>query len=131
MILLDTHAFIWWHEGNPRLSARAKLVIEHEHQAGQVMASSLTCWEIALLVERRKLFLSEEVQVWIAAIETQRHVRFIPVDNQIAITSVQLPAGLSKDPADRIIVATAMLLNIPIVTVDRTIRAYPHVQTIW
>lgn len=131
MILLDTHAFVWWHEADLRLSAHARHVIEQEQQTGQVSVSSLTCWEIALLIERGKLILSEEVSTWIATIEAQRHVQFIPVDNLIAITSVQLPAGLTRDPADHIIVATAMLLNIPVVTADRTIRAYPHVQSIW
>ncbi len=131
MILLDTHTFVWWHEVDLRLSASARLVIEQEQQTGQVMVSSLSCWEIALLVDRGKLVLSEDIHAWIATIEAQRSVDFIPVDNLIAIASVQLPAGLSRDPADRIIVATAMLRNIPLVTVDRTIRAYPHVQTIW
>lgn len=82
MIMLDTHALVWWREKSPRLSQHAKSAIAR-------------------------------------------------VDNRIAVASIQLPAGLPKDPADRIIVATAIQLSIPIVTADHKMRAYPHVQTIW
>jgi PIN domain nuclease of toxin-antitoxin system len=82
-------------------------------------------------VSRGKVRLSEEIRTWLAAIQVLRHVHFIPVDNNIAVTSIYLPGRLNNDPADRIIVATAMLLNVPIVTKDAQIKAYPHVQTIW
>jgi PIN domain nuclease of toxin-antitoxin system len=131
MILLDTHAFIWWANFDPRLSANAMWAIETELQSGLVGISSFSCWEIALLVSRGRIHLSDEIRVWLARIESMRPVRFIPVDNNIAVSSIYLPAGLNNDPADRIIVATAMLLNVPLVTTDARMRAYPHVQTIW
>ncbi|MDR7052423.1 PIN domain nuclease of toxin-antitoxin system [Duganella sp. 3397] len=131
MILLDTHALIWWFEGSPRLSLAAKAAIENARRLSRVTISSLSCWEIALLNAHGRIDLSAELHDWITAIEKLRRVRFIPVNNDIAIASVELPGQFHKDPADRIIVATAITMNIPLVTVDQKIRAYPHVQTIW
>jgi PIN domain nuclease of toxin-antitoxin system len=58
-------------------------------------------------------------------------VSFVPVDNDIAVKSIELPGEFHKDPADRIIVATARKLGAPLVTVDDRIRSYPHVRTLW
>ena len=131
MIMLDTHALVWWRNGSARLSHNAKAAIAHETQSGNIVMSAFSFWEIAMLVEHRRLILSPDVVSWLAAVEAIDRMRFIPVDNRIALASVQLPAGMPKDPADRIIVATAMLLDIPVVTADQKMQAYPHVQTIW
>ena len=131
MIMLDTHALIWWRDSSARLSRNAKTAITQEAQGGKIGISAFSFWEIALLVEHNRLRLPLDLASWMAAVEAIDRMRFIPVDNEIAVTSVQLPPGLHKDPADRIIVATAMLLDIPIVTADQKIHAYPHVQTIW
>lgn len=131
MILLDTHALIWWFEGSPKLSLAAKAAIENAQRLSRVTISSLSCWEIALLNAHGRIHLSAELHTWIAAIQKLRRVRFIPVDNHIAVASVELPGQFHKDPADRIIVATAITMNIPVVTVDHKIRASPHVRTIW
>src|SRR5574340_1068965 len=58
-------------------------------------------------------------------------VRFVPVDNQVAVKSPELPGEFHKDPADRMIVATARRFAAPLVTADEKIRGYPHVKTIW
>ncbi|ELX11186.1 PIN domain-containing protein [Janthinobacterium sp. HH01] len=131
MIMLDTHALIWWRDSSARLSPTATAAIAQEVQGGKIGISAFSFWEIALLVEHNRLRLPLDLASWVAAVEAIDRMRFIPVDNEIAVTSVRLPPGLHKDPADRIIVATAMLLDIPIVTADRKIHAYPHVQTIW
>ncbi|TYQ07150.1 UNVERIFIED_ORG: PIN domain nuclease of toxin-antitoxin system [Zoogloea ramigera] len=131
MILLDTHALIWWFEGSPKLSLAAKAAIENAQRLSRVTISSLSCWEIALLNAHGRIHLSTELHNWIKAIQKLRRVRFIPVDNHIAVASVELPGQFHKDPADRIIVATALTMNIPLVTIDQKIRAYPHVRTIW
>lgn len=130
MILLDTHALIWWFEGSPKLSLAAKAAIENAQRLSRVTISSLSCWEIALLNAHGRIHLSTELHNWIKAIQKLRRVRFIPVDNHIAVASVELPGQFHKDPADRIIVATALTMNIPLVTIDQKIRAYPHVRTI-
>jgi PIN domain nuclease of toxin-antitoxin system len=131
MIMLDTHTLVWWRNSSAKLSHSAKAAIAQEAQRGNIVVSAFSFWEIAWLVEHSRLILPLNLARWRAAVEALDHMHFVPVDNQIAVASVQLPAGLHKDPADRIIVATAMLLNIPIVTADQKMHAYPHVQTIW
>jgi PIN domain nuclease of toxin-antitoxin system len=71
------------------------------------------------------------VKDWLAKSEALPFVNFIPVDNAIAIKSVDLPEPLHQDPADRIIIATALILGFPLVTKDRGITKYPHVRTVW
>ena len=131
MIVLDTHALVWWVSGDSALSKKAKSAIERERDGGAIVVSSISAWEIAMLVLRKKLFLSMEVGSWLAMAAQIEALRFFPVDTEIAIKSADLPGEFHKDPADRIIVATARKLAAPLVTKDERIRAYAHVKTIW
>ena len=83
------------------------------------------------LVAKGRLELSMDVESWVAKSEALPFLHFIPVDNAIAMKSVRLLDPLHRDPADRIIIATAMQLGFPLVTRDRRILAYPHVSTVW
>ena len=131
MIVLDTHALVWWVTGDPTLSKKAKSAIERELVGGEILVSSISAWEIAMLVEREKLVLSMDVGSWLAAVADIEAVRFVPVDPEIAVKSVELPGEFHKDPADRMIVATARKFSVSLVTKDEKIRAYAHVRTIW
>ena len=131
MIVLDTHALVWWVTGDPTLSRKAKTTIERELDGGEILVSSISAWEIAMLVEREKLILSMDVGSWLAAVANIEAVRFVSVDPEIAIKSVELPGEFHKDPADRMIVATARKFSVSLVTKDEKIRAYAHVRTIW
>ncbi len=131
MIVLDTHALVWWVAGDSTLSKKAKAAIERELSGGEIIVSAISAWEIAMLVEREKLVLSMDVGSWLATVSGVGAVRFMPVDTEIAIKSVDLPGDFHKDPADRMIVATARKLAVPLVTKDEKIRSYAHVKTIW
>lgn len=131
MIVLDTHALVWWVSGDPTLSKKAKAAIERELVGGDILVSSISAWEIAMLVEREKLVLSMDVGSWLTAASAIEAVRFIPVDVEIAGKSVELPGEFHKDPADRMIVATARKFAVSLVTKDEKIRSYAHVKTIW
>ena len=131
MIVLDTHALVWWVAGDSTLSKKAKAAIERELSGGEIIVSAISAWEIAMLVEREKLVLSMDVGSWLATVSGVGAVRFMPVDTEIAIKSVDLPGNFHKDPADRMIVATARKLAVPLVTKDEKIRSYAHVKTIW
>ena len=131
MIVLDTHALVWWVSGDGALSKKAKTAIARELDGGQIVISAISAWEIAMLVEREKLVLSMDVGSWLATASEIEAVRFMPVDSEIGVKSVELPGEFHKDPADRMIVATARRLAAPLVTRDEKIRAYPHVKTIW
>lgn len=132
MIILDTHALIWWASGETvQLSAPAQAAIARELDGGQIVVSSISAWELAMLVAKDRIALSMDVAEWLACVNQIESVSFVPVDNSIAVKSTELPGEFHKDPADRMIVATARKLAAPLVTADEKIRAYPHVRTIW
>lgn len=131
MIVLDTHALVWWVNGDETLSEKAKAAIEQEMVGGEIIVSAISAWEIAMLVEREKLVLTMDVGSWLATVAEIDAMRFMPVDVEIAMKSVELPGEFHKDPADRMIVATARKLAAPLVTKDEKIRAYTHVKTVW
>ena len=131
MIVLDTHVLVWWVTGDPALSKKAKAAIKREQAGGDIVVSCISAWEIAMLVKRDRLVLSMDVSSWLAAVTQIDAVRLVPVDVEVATKSVELPGEFHKDPADRMIVATARKLAAPLVTKDNRIRAYAHVKTIW
>ncbi|MCG1042678.1 type II toxin-antitoxin system VapC family toxin [Mycetohabitans sp. B8] len=131
MIVVDTHALVWWASGDDALSNKAKAAIERELDGGQIIVSAISAWEIAMLVEREKLVLSMDVASWLTTVCAIDAVRFVPVDVEIGLKSIALPGEFHQDPADRMIVATARKLAVPLVTRDEKIRVYKHVKTIW
>lgn len=131
VIVLDTHALVWWVGQDETLTKKAKAAIERELDGGHIIVSAISAWEIAMLVEREKLVLSMDVGSWLATVAEIEAVHFLPVDIDIATKSVALPGEFHKDPADRMIVATARKLAAPLVTKDEKIRACKHVKTIW
>ena len=132
MIVLDTHTLIWWASGDvEQLSAAALQAIERELDDGQIFVSSISAWELSMLVAKGRIALSMDVAEWLSYVDDIEAVSFVPVDNEIAVKSTELPGEFHKDPADRLIVATARKLAAPLVTADEKIRAYQHVRTIW
>ena len=131
MIVLDTHTWIWYVSNPELLSKRAKRSIEAALKLKEIFISSISVWEVALLVASKRLELTMNIVDWIAKSEAFPFFHFVPVDNAIALKSVNLPEPLHKDPADRIIIATAMVMGVPVVSKDEKILNYPHVQTIW
>lgn len=131
MIVLDTHAWVFFISNPELLSQRAKECLDAAVEKKNIIISSISVWEIALLIAKKRLILTLKLNDWIAKSEMLTFFKFIPVDNSIAIKSVYLPQPLHSDSADRIIIATAISLGTPIVTKDEKILNYPHVQTIW
>lgn len=132
MIVLDTHALLWWANGErAQLSAAAASAIDAEMDGGQILVSSMSAWELAMLVERGRVALSMDVASWLDTLSRIDAVQIVPVDSEIAVKSVQLPGDFHKDPADRIIVATARKFAAPLVSADEKIRSYPHVRAVW
>jgi len=132
LILLDTHAWVWWVADPDRLSTPAADVLARaREQEEPVYLSSISVWEVAMLVEKGRLELTMDVADWVAHSEAVPWIEFVPVTNHLALRSVRLPDGLHPDPADRLIVATARYLGVPLVTRDRKLQDYPHVRTLW
>jgi len=132
LIVLDTHAWVWWLSRPERLPEPARAAIGESLDDGTpVHVSAISAWEVALLVERGRLELTMEVTDWISRAESAPEVRFVPVDHRVGLRAVQLPCFPHKDPADRMIVATALDLGAALVTADRRLQDYTPVATIW
>lgn len=101
-----------------------------DNQAEGIGISLICCWEVAKLVEVGRLSLSQPVSQWIEAALTAPGTRLLDFTLPIAIESTQLPQPFHRDPADQILVATARVLDIPILTADDKILKYPHVKTL-
>ena len=84
-----------------------------------------------MLVARNRLEFTMDVRDWVARSEALPFLHFVPVDNLIALRSVALPEPFNKDPADRLIVATALTMGASLATADRRMLKYRHVKTIW
>lgn len=132
MIVLDTHALVWWVNDPSALSDVARSEIDAVIRGGgEVCVSCISSWEITLLSARDRLQLTLDVRDWLARCESLPFLRFVPVDNAIAVESVRLPDFPHADPADRIITATAFSLGAALVTKDEKLRGYRRLKTVW
>ncbi|HEU0054691.1 MAG TPA: type II toxin-antitoxin system VapC family toxin [Longimicrobium sp.] len=129
VIVIDTHIWIWWVDGNSRLSP-AHLRALQEYEATGIGVSAISCWEIAKLVEYGRIHLSHPVQEWLDAALSYPGIELLPLSPTVAVAATTLPEGFHKDPADQIIVATARVLDCPLLTADEKILAYQHVRTL-
>lgn len=133
MIVLDTHTLIWWVSNKEKLSKPAYQAIEQElnNKDGQILVSSITPWEISLLVDKGRITLTMELQEWLRTVSEIENLNFIPIDNEVAVQSVRLPGDFHPDPADRMITALSRHYSAPLVTSDSKIQNYKYVKTIW
>jgi PIN domain nuclease of toxin-antitoxin system len=131
MIVLDTHAWIWFISNPDLLSKRAKEAATAAAKDKNILISSISAWELVRLVSKNRLKLTIDATDWIAKSESLPFIQFVPVTNSIAVKSVNLPAPFHPDPADRIIVATALSMGAPLVTKDKKLLGSGLVKTIW
>lgn len=130
MILLDTNALIWWSTAPEKLSRKARKTIEDVIKKEEILISSISVWEVFLLMRKNKVGFSIDVDSWLDKLESLPFIRFVPIDNKIASQSVKLDFE-NSDPADRIIIATALNMGAKLVTSDKKILNYQKVQSVW
>jgi PIN domain nuclease of toxin-antitoxin system len=129
MIVLDTHAWIWWAHGDEQLTTtQVDAILANEKDV--IGISAISCWKVAKLVEYKRLVLPCVLQDCFEQALHYPGIRLISLTPEIVIESTQLPGEFHRDPADQIIVATARMHNCPLVTADSKIQSYPYVQTI-
>ena len=131
MIVLDTHVLVWWVSGSGRLSVRAKRAIDQGLRRSPAVVSTISVLEIATAVRRGRLELELPVDQWLADLRALPELEFQPVSAEIAELAGSFDEATPGDPADRIIVATALTLRAKLVTADERLRESPRVVTVW
>ena len=131
MIVIDTHVWLWWVSDPAQLSDPARQAIDAAALRHELFVSTISAWEVAMLVEKGRLTLTLDVRDWIARSEALPFLTFAPLTNVVAVEAVRLPNFPHADPADRIIAATTLSLGAALVSKDEKLRGYPPLRTIW
>ena len=134
MVLLDTCAIIWMVQEEPMAPA-ALSAIRRAAATGSLAVSPVSAWEVGLLATRRRqpLTFRPTPLTWIGRLLARPGIRAVPLPHDVAVGAALLPGELHGDPADRLLIATARDLGVPIVTRDRRILDYAeqgHVDVI-
>ena len=129
--LLYTHAWIWWNIHPQRLSKKVVNLIMDTRKYEELLLSVISPWEFSKLLEKGRLGISCDPELWISEALDMTGLRVIPLTPTIAYRSTALPKPCPNDPADQIIIATAREEKATIITKDEQIIQYKHVQTFW
>lgn len=119
--LLDTHAWVWWICGDPRLTARERNALDNLPPSERPVLAEISLWEVAMLVERGRLELDMDLEHWLAVASAPATVELARVTPAVAAEVARLPDKFHRDPADRLIVATARVRKLRVLTRDRKI----------
>ena len=122
--MLDTHVLIWLAGGERKLGRKAHALIDRHWQAGTVAVSALSFWEAGMLQARRRLSLPMSARQWRDELLVAGLTE-LPLDGAIAVRALDL-SGLPDDPADRFIVATALLHEASLLTADERLLDWRH-----
>ncbi|MBM3806911.1 MAG: type II toxin-antitoxin system VapC family toxin [Acidimicrobiia bacterium] len=117
--LLDTHAWVWWVAGSDRLDRRTLNRLDRLPASQRPLVSAISLWEAAMLVALGRLALRTSFDAWIARAAAPATIEILPITPEVAMEVARLPDTCHRDPADRIIVATARVHQLPVVTLDR------------
>jgi len=128
MIVLDTHAWLWWISKPSELSRTARQRIGAETRLG---VSAISCLEVATLVAKGRISLDRDPLDWLEQAVAVRKVELLPLTPAVSVKATQLGNDFPGDPADRVITATAILESAPLITKDSKIRDYAGVNTVW
>ena len=125
MLLLDTHIWYWYVQADTaRFSRRIQPVIEAAALRDDVAVSVISVWELAMLEAANRIDLELDVRAWAARALSFPGVRLQNLSPSIAIESTRLPGDIHRDPADRLLIATARLSGASLVTSDDRIIDY-------
>jgi PIN domain nuclease of toxin-antitoxin system len=133
LVLLDTHAWVWLLNGDPKLNPKAVKAIERSLSEEAVLLSAISPWEVAMLVSKGRLTLDRDVGEWVGTAASIPGIRLEPISPEIAVASTRLPGNIHPDPADRLIAATARHLGALLITDDQLLLDYDtagHLKTL-
>jgi PIN domain nuclease of toxin-antitoxin system len=120
--VLDTHVWIWWMLGDPRLPVRERRVLDDLPSGQRPGLCDISLWEVAMLVQLGRLRLDDGLEDWLRIAASSAAVDVIPISGAVVAEMNRLPATFHQDPADRLIVATARARGMPLATHDARIR---------
>ena len=119
--LLDTHAWMWWVDGDRRLGRRVRDALDHLSPDDRPVLCDISLWEAATLASLRRVSLRPSTRAWLRAAADSNIVHLTRLTPEVAAEVADLPASFHRDPADRIIVATSRVMGRPLLTRDRRI----------
>ncbi|MCB9784261.1 MAG: type II toxin-antitoxin system VapC family toxin [Candidatus Omnitrophica bacterium] len=129
MILLDTHVWVWWVQKDRRLKEDVFGCLD-SLQPGEIRISAISCWEVATLHNLNRVSFSTSLEEWMHKAVKSPGLLIEPLTPEIAVESANLPDPFHRDPADRIIVATARTLDCQLLTEDRKVLEYEFVRSL-
>ncbi|MFH1038374.1 MAG: type II toxin-antitoxin system VapC family toxin [PVC group bacterium] len=129
--VLDTHVWVWWNMHPQKLSAKVRSLLSAPARYEELLLSAISPWEFSKLLEKGRIGISCNPEEWIAEALDMPKLRLVPLSPTVAYRSTSLPQPFNGDPADQIIVATAREENATILTIDKIIRKYRHVRSLW
>jgi PIN domain nuclease of toxin-antitoxin system len=131
VILVDTHALVWWFTDPDRLSRPARQALRRTSPSRPACASAITLFEIATMLRRGRLKVRVDMGEWLAALRSLPELSILPVTEAVACRAGLLAEALPGDPADRLIVATTLEAGGRLVTADQSLRDSGVVETVW
>ena len=130
MILVDTHVVVWLAFAQDRISRKAKTAIDAARKDADGLAiSDITLFELATLTSKGRVRLDISLESFLQEVEFRFVV--LPITGRVCARAIGLPPSYPKDPADRIIGATAMVEGLSLLTADREIHKSKVLRTIW
>ena len=129
-LLLDTHILLWWRQAETQRMKRSQVLAlqSAERRGVPVSISAITLRELAQAADRGRIAVRVPIEDWLSEIESHPLIEVLPLTARIAAASVQLPEGFHPDPADQIIVATALVYGLRLLTMDDRIRTWGKVR---
>ena len=123
-LLLDTHVWLWFAEKNDAITPKIKSLIEQAADSGELFLAPISIWEVAMLTAHQKVTLTLPCLEWVEKSLKHMNMQLVPLSAKIAIESCYLPGLFHGDPADRLIVATARVEDLSLLTKDHKIQRY-------
>jgi PIN domain nuclease of toxin-antitoxin system len=124
-LLLDTHIALWLDSGDDRLRGSTRDLIDHcRSGGGTILLSAVSAWEIALLVDTGRIELDIPVEAWVERFVDRPGLEAVPLGHDAASRAYRLHQLEQRDPADRLLIATAIELGCPLVTYDERIARF-------
>jgi len=129
--VLDTQALVWWAEENPKLTKKARHAAAAAARRRELVTSAISVFEVTTLERRGRIALKIPLSEWLNSLRVLPELTIQPVTDEIAERAGGFGDVFPGDPADRLIAATALMLDVPLITADTKLHKVSSLSTIW